>query len=167
MHRHRETGLQISLFTQVALTAVKHDRNFNEFASWGAQMSRLCKLLLSVTATFYLTTPALAQDAGQVMGPFIDMMNKAIAEQARQQELERLRNSPEFRNQEVQPGGLTRGQVIIVQQLLTQRGYDVGAPDGIIGPKTMAVVAQLQAKVGQEVNGYPTKLLLDALLQGQ
>jgi putative peptidoglycan binding protein len=69
--------------------------------------------------------------------------------------------------QQPQPGGLTRGRVIIVQQLLTQKGYDVGQPDGVVGPKLMAVVAQLQRKAGVSVTGYPDQRLFDALVDGQ
>jgi peptidoglycan hydrolase-like protein with peptidoglycan-binding domain len=60
-----------------------------------------------------------------------------------------------------------RSQVIIVQQLLLQRGYDVGAPDGVVGPKTMAVVGQLQARAGVPVTGLPDEQLLHALLNEQ
>jgi peptidoglycan hydrolase-like protein with peptidoglycan-binding domain len=109
---------------------------------------------------------ASAQDAQQAIGPFFDLMGKVIDEAARQQALERMRNSPEYINQQPQPGGLTRGQVTIVQQLLLQRGYDVGEADGIVGPKTMAVVAKLQAQAGLPVDGYPTQQLLDALVKG-
>jgi hypothetical protein len=121
--------------------------------------------LLLFVAIGAMSAPAHAQDASQVIAPFFDLMGRAIEQGARQQEIDRYQNSPEVLNQQIQPGGLTRGQVIIVQQLLSQRGYDVGAPDGIIGPKTMGVVAQLQARAGASVDGYPTQQLLDALLQ--
>jgi peptidoglycan hydrolase-like protein with peptidoglycan-binding domain len=113
------------------------------------------------------STPLAAQDAQQVMGPFMQLMGTMIEQGARQQEIERYRNSPEFRDQEIQPGGLTRAQVVIVQQLLIQRGFDVGAPDGVIGPKTRAVVAKLQSKAGTPITGNPTQELLDALLQSE
>jgi Putative peptidoglycan binding domain len=104
----------------------------------------------------------LAQDVQpeQIIGPVINLMGQAI-------EAARIRNSPEFINQQPQPGGLTRGQVIIVQQLLLQKGYDVGQPDGVVGPKTMAVVAQLQLKAGVPATGLPDQQLFEALLQGQ
>lgn len=83
------------------------------------------------------------------------------------QKLDRSRKLTEHRNQEVQPGGLTRAQVIILQQLLLQHGYKVGVPSGKVGPKTMAVVAQLQQKAGVPITGLPDQQLLDALLQAQ
>jgi hypothetical protein len=91
----------------------------------------------------------------------------SINQAPKHQDLDRSRKSTEYRNQEVQPGGLTRAQVIIVQQLLLQQGYKVGAPNGKIGPKTMAVVGQLQQKAGVPVTGLPDQQLLDALLQAQ
>ena len=117
-----------------------------------------------------LGTAAHAQyDGQQAVGAFIGtigaMMQQAAQQRQQQQQLQQLRNSPEFRDQEIQPGGLTRGQVIVVQQLLIERGYDVGAADGVVGPKTRAVVAQLQAKAGVPITGYPTKQLMDALVQ--
>jgi peptidoglycan hydrolase-like protein with peptidoglycan-binding domain len=99
------------------------------------------------------------QDPQQVIAPFIDFMNRAIEESQRQ-------NSPEYQYQQIQPGGLTRAQVVMVQQLLRQRGYDVGEPDGIVGPKTMTVVGQLQVKAGLSPTGLPDQQLLSALLAG-
>jgi peptidoglycan hydrolase-like protein with peptidoglycan-binding domain len=87
-------------------------------------------------------------DAQQVITPFVALLNRAI-----QQGIEQQQNS------------LTSNQVVIVQQLLAQRGYDVGPPDGVVGPKTMAVVAQLQKQAGVPITGVPDKQLLDALLQ--
>ena len=111
-------------------------------------------LLLVVLIAFQTNRFAFAQDvqpdAQQIIGPVLDLMNRAI-----QQGIQQQQNT------------LTRNQVIIVQQLLTQRGFDVGPPDGVVGPKTMAVVAQLQTKAGVPVTGVPDKQLLDALLQGQ
>lgn len=107
-----------------------------------------------------LYSPVFAQDAQQVIGPVIDLMNKAIEDA-------RIRNSPDYQYQEIQPGGLTRGQVVIIQQLLNKRGLDVGDPDGLVGPKTMAVVAQLQRKAGVPATGLPDQQLFDALLDGQ
>jgi hypothetical protein len=122
------------------------------------------RVLVIVVSICLATSTVLAQEGREVFGNFMDMMGKVIDDQMRR---EAYRNSPEFKNSEIQPGGLTRGQVIIVQQLLLQRGYDVGDPDGIIGPRTMAVTGQLQKKAGVAVTGLPDQQLLDALLQGQ
>lgn len=118
---------------------------------------------------------AMAQDGRQFIGPALEAFGAIVDQAVQQQEQERLRreaeeqirNSPEFQLQQIQPGGLTRGQVIIVQQLLLKLGHDVGMPDGIVGPRTMAVVAQLQRRAGTPVTGYPSQQLLDALLEAQ
>lgn len=127
---------------------------------------RILFALLGSLLLLQLVTPASAEDDGQqAVGAFIGVVGGLMQQAIEQQRLQQLKNTPEYQDQQIQPGGLTRGQVIIVQQLLIQRGHDVGTPDGVIGPKTRAVVAQLQAKAGVEVTGYPTKQLLDALLQ--
>src|SRR5215472_15116675 len=137
-------------------------------------MIRLRSLLIAVT-TFVSCAPSIAQDARNTIGPFLGIVGNMIDQAVQQQGAERLRreyeqqvlNSPEYQNQQIQPGGLMRGQVIIVQQLLAQRGFDIGPPDGIVGPRTMAVVAQLQRRAGMPVTGYPTQQLLEALLEQQ
>jgi hypothetical protein len=120
---------------------------------------RLC-FSVSLLILNGLCSSVFAQDAQQVIGPVIDLVNKAIEDA-------RIRNSPGYQYQEIQPGGLTRGQVVIIQQLLNKRGLDVGDPDGLVGPKTMAVVAQLQRKAGVLATGLPDQQLFDALLDGQ
>ena len=137
-------------------------------------MSRKCFFIATVVFCAF-SLPSKAQDPRNAIGPFLGIMGGVIDQAIQQQEAERLRrqyeqqvlNSPEYQNQQIQPGGLTRGKVIIVQQLLAQRGFDIGPPDGIVGPKTMAVVAQLQRKAGMPVTGYPTQQLFDALLEPQ
>jgi peptidoglycan hydrolase-like protein with peptidoglycan-binding domain len=111
-----------------------------------------------VVAACMLTRPAPAQNAPSLQD-IIDGAKTIYEEVVRQQQLENQR-----REQEIQPGGLTRGQVIIVQQILREKGHDVGEPDGVVGPKTRTVVGRLQAQAGMPVDGYPTQLLLDALL---
>jgi peptidoglycan hydrolase-like protein with peptidoglycan-binding domain len=51
-----------------------------------------------------------------------------------------------------------------VQALLAQRGYDVGGPpDGDIGTKSKAAIADFQQKNGLEVNGRASVKVLAAL----
>ena len=114
-------------------------------------------LLIATTAA----SPGLAQDDNPAV-PLINAIGGFIQQKVQEQE---LKNSPEYRMNEIQPGGLTRAQVIIVQQKLLERGYDIGTPDGIVGPKTMAIVAQVQQKVGAPINGLPDARFLEALLQ--
>lgn len=53
--------------------------------------------------------------------------------------------------------------VLAVQQALTLKGYDVGVPDGIVGPKTTAAIRSYQQKSGLEVDGSVSSALLQAL----
>lgn len=50
-----------------------------------------------------------------------------------------------------------------LQRILQGRGYDVGGVDGMIGANTRASVRDVQAKLGEPVDGYPTKSLLRRL----
>jgi lytic murein transglycosylase len=50
-----------------------------------------------------------------------------------------------------------------LQQLLTKRGYDVGAIDGLVGEKTRAAVKAMQIKFKLPADSYPTPQLLDIL----
>jgi lytic murein transglycosylase len=63
--------------------------------------------------------------------------------------------------------GLSRAERRELQQLLTKRGYDVGAPDGAIGNKTREAVADYQRKLGRAVDGRASSKVLAALRQGQ
>lgn len=58
---------------------------------------------------------------------------------------------------------LNKAQRAEVQTLLARAGYDVGSPDGVIGPRTRAAVMAWQAKVGLPSDGHVSGRLLDAL----
>jgi len=59
--------------------------------------------------------------------------------------------------------GLSRAERRELQTLLTKAGYDVGAPDGAIGAKTKAAIADFQGKKGLKVDGRPSAKVLEAL----
>ncbi len=59
--------------------------------------------------------------------------------------------------------GLSRAGRRELQTLLSQRGYDVGAPDGAIGAKTKAAIADVQKRVGLPVDGRASTKVLEAL----
>jgi lytic murein transglycosylase len=59
--------------------------------------------------------------------------------------------------------GISRAERREVQQRLTQAGFDVGTPDGRIGPRTQAAIKEFQAKQKMEVIGRAGGKLLDAL----
>jgi peptidoglycan hydrolase-like protein with peptidoglycan-binding domain len=50
-----------------------------------------------------------------------------------------------------------------LQQKLTNRGYDVGGIDGILGAKTREAVQREQQRLGMPADAWPTRELLGAL----
>ena len=59
--------------------------------------------------------------------------------------------------------GLSRAGRRELQTLLIKRGYDVGEPDGAIGKKTTAAIADFEQKQGMPVNGRASQKVLEAL----
>jgi lytic murein transglycosylase len=62
--------------------------------------------------------------------------------------------------------GLSRAEKREVQRLLLKRGYDVGEPDGAIGAKTRAAIADVQRRIGMTEDGRPGRRVLTALRGG-
>lgn len=63
------------------------------------------------------------------------------------------------------PGALKLDEKMEVQELLNRAGYDVGDPDGIIGPKTIDAASAFQVSLGQQPNGKANQDLLKLLRQ--
>lgn len=63
--------------------------------------------------------------------------------------------------------GLSRDERREVQSLLNRRGYNVGEPDGAIGEKSRAAIADYQIKAGLKRDGRAGMLLLKALRSGR
>ncbi|MGD0186190.1 MAG: lytic murein transglycosylase [Roseiarcus sp.] len=59
--------------------------------------------------------------------------------------------------------GLSRAERRELQRLLIKRGYDVGEPDGAIGAKTKAAIADFEGKNGLAVDGRASTKVLEAL----
>ncbi len=59
--------------------------------------------------------------------------------------------------------GLSREGRRELQSLLAKHGYDVGQPDGAIGAKTKAAIADFEQKNGLPVNGRASQKVLEAL----
>jgi len=79
---------------------------------------------------------------------------------------DRLRSGGEF----VQPWPrdervLTVDERYEMQQLLARRGYDVGEPDGLLGPRTRLAIRNFQASIGQIPDGFASSGVLDRLRQ--
>jgi len=58
---------------------------------------------------------------------------------------------------------LTIAERFELQQLLAQRGYDVGEPDGLLGPRTRIAIRNFQVAAGQIPDGFASSLVLDSL----
>ncbi|MEQ8664173.1 MAG: lytic murein transglycosylase [Rhodospirillales bacterium] len=58
---------------------------------------------------------------------------------------------------------MSRQDVIEMQTLLGQRGFDAGEPDGVIGAKTRSAVRAYQRAKGLPADGYPSALILKHL----
>ena len=58
---------------------------------------------------------------------------------------------------------LTKAQRAELQTLLNRAGFDVGSPDGVIGPKTRAAVVAYQNRAGLPADGHISGRLLDRL----
>ncbi|MES0808159.1 lytic murein transglycosylase [Roseibium sp. SCPC15] len=52
--------------------------------------------------------------------------------------------------------GLSRAQRLELQKLLNKNGFNVGAPDGKVGPATRAGIRKAEAKHGMPVTGRPS-----------
>ncbi len=59
--------------------------------------------------------------------------------------------------------GLNQDQMRALQERLSQRGFDVGGIDGILGANTRAAVQDIQAQLGLPADGWPTPQLLRML----
>src|SRR5262245_15838399 len=58
---------------------------------------------------------------------------------------------------------LTRMERYELQQLLAERGFDVGEPDGRLGGKTRNALRAFQSSVGEVPDGFPSGTILERL----
>ncbi|MFS8036901.1 lytic murein transglycosylase [Xanthobacter sp. AM11] len=59
--------------------------------------------------------------------------------------------------------GLSKAERLEIQNRLTQRGYDIGNVDGILGQKTRVAIQDFQARAGLLPDGYPDLSVLQQL----
>ena len=52
-----------------------------------------------------------------------------------------------------------------MQQLLARRGFDIGEPDGLLGPRTRIAIRNFQVATGQIPDGFASSDVLDRLRQ--
>jgi peptidoglycan hydrolase-like protein with peptidoglycan-binding domain len=50
-----------------------------------------------------------------------------------------------------------------MQELLAQRGFGSGEPDGLFGPRTRLAIRSFQASIGEVPDGFASSGLLDRL----
>lgn len=74
----------------------------------------------------------------------------------------RLAGAPRFDEGNPDPS-LSDSQMKSLQQKLSQKGYDVGKIDGILGAKTRDAVRKEQIRLGLPADAWPTKDLLSKL----
>jgi lytic murein transglycosylase len=60
---------------------------------------------------------------------------------------------------------LTLDERYEMQQLLARRGFDIGEPDGLLGPRTRLAIRNFQASIGEIPDGFASSGLLDRLRQ--
>ncbi|HEY2526611.1 MAG TPA: lytic murein transglycosylase [Xanthobacteraceae bacterium] len=60
---------------------------------------------------------------------------------------------------------LTLDERYQLQQLLAQRGFDVGDADGLVGPRTRLAIRNFQVSVGEVPDGFASAVVLDRLRQ--
>jgi lytic murein transglycosylase len=61
--------------------------------------------------------------------------------------------------------GLSMTERFEMQELLARRGFDIGEPDGLLGPRTRIAVRNFQSATGQIPDGFASSLVLDRLRQ--
>jgi len=60
---------------------------------------------------------------------------------------------------------LTIAERYELQQLLARRGYDIGEPDGLLGPRTRTAIRNFELATGQIPDGFASSLVLERLRQ--
>lgn len=60
-------------------------------------------------------------------------------------------------------GGLTTAEIVELQTILNQLGYDTGGIDGVAGGRTRAAIQAVQQQLGLPADGIPTAELLQRL----
>jgi membrane-bound lytic murein transglycosylase B len=76
---------------------------------------------------------------------------------------DRILGSAGFVNGWPSDSALTSAQRVELQARLSRRGYDLGKPDGVIGPKTRAALMDFQAEAGLIPDGFASGNALKAL----
>lgn len=87
-----------------------------------------------------------------------DVSDAQVAQYRRTHGLTGARQAAPAAQQAIQPNLVAQ-----IQQALSNRGYNPGPVDGIMGRRTRAAISQYQANIGLPVTGEPSQALLDDL----
>lgn len=122
----------------------------------------------AMTDKAYLLAPAGAEGPGFLMLTNFRVIMKYNPAEAYAMAIghfaDRLRGGPPF----VQPWPrqervLSRGERLELQQLLVQRGFYKGTPDGQLGGQTREALRSYQASIGAAADGFASSEVLDRL----
>ena len=58
---------------------------------------------------------------------------------------------------------MRRADVIQMQELLIEKGFDAGEPDGLLGPTTRSALREFQIGAGLVGDGFPDRKTLTQL----
>jgi membrane-bound lytic murein transglycosylase B len=58
---------------------------------------------------------------------------------------------------------LSRSELMEIQDRLGRLGFDIGDPDGVVGPRTRRAIMTFQQEARMPADGYPTGALLDSV----
>jgi peptidoglycan hydrolase-like protein with peptidoglycan-binding domain len=112
----------------------------------------------------------LRDQLAQQMLPWqLDEAKKMVAAWPQPQEQTYAGNgNGQFQSKELPPatnyrGPMTKQQLADLQWQLAVHGYDPGASDGSVGPRTQDAIQQYQADAGLPVDGQPSTKLLEHL----
>jgi peptidoglycan hydrolase-like protein with peptidoglycan-binding domain len=114
----------------------------------------------------------LRDQLAQQMLPWqVDEAKKMVAAWPQPQEQAQTyagNGNPQFQSETLPPattyhGPMTKQQLADLQWQLAVHGYDPGASDGSVGPRTQDAIQQYQADAGLPVDGQPSTELLEHL----
>ena len=57
------------------------------------------------------------------------------------------------------------GEVVVCDSTQVYRGFDIGTPDGLLGPRTRIAIRNFQASTGQIPDGFASTAVLERLRQ--
>jgi peptidoglycan hydrolase-like protein with peptidoglycan-binding domain len=122
--------------------------------------------MITLLATAALAVPAFAANnaANQAQQPTMRQHANQPQSQAQPQNTQQQQQAQQNGNQQIAPQHLSRTDLRQMQAALNKHGFNVGRPDGKLGPKTRRAVRAFNQKKGiQGNNGRPTNQTLAAL----